>query len=97
MVIDPYIIAVIVAAFGGALSSYLGWLGGTEKFDQRKFTYGVIRGAIGGIVLTVGLQLQGTPQEYVLLFLSAIGIDTAANKITPAVTQNQTPTPPKSP
>lgn len=78
---DIVLLGVIVGAAGGASSSALAWLYGDDPFEPRKFLSGVIRGAIGGVLLSLGFNLQvQDSKEVVLLFLSALGFDVSVHR-----------------
>lgn len=85
--IDPFIVALVVAALGGVLSAVLGWLGGTEPFETRKFVYGVVRAAVGGAVLVFALGTPVDNQGLALLFFAAMGIDVGSYNGYKAVTK----------
>lgn len=78
---DIVLLGVIVGALGGSSSAILAWLYGDDPFEPRKFLSGAIRGAIGGVMLslTFNLQVQDS-KEIVLLFLSALGFDVGAHR-----------------
>lgn len=89
IVMDTLIIAVIIAGIGGALSAFLGWLDSSEPFDARKFSSGIIRGAIAGAVLATSIEVDITTRTLILLFFSALGFDVAINKVVKSVKREQ--------
>ncbi len=78
-------LVVIVAALAGAFSAIFGWIGSDSPFVPRKFSYGIIRGAIAGVI--IGTQWTITaPIDYVILFLAAGGFDQLVSDATKRIT-----------
>ena len=74
-------IAIMISALGGAVSTILGWLGSNDPFMPRKFLHGLVRATIGGAFLAVGLNVTGSSKEYVFVFFSAMGFDAGINNL----------------
>jgi len=85
LIVDTLILAIIVAGAGGAFSAFLGWLNSDELFDARKFSNGIIRGAIGGAMLAIVIDVEITTRVLVVLFFSALGSDIIGNRVVKAV------------
>lgn len=77
--------ALGVSVGGGVLSAFIGWAESTEPFNPRKMFVALVRGGLAGIGLSgLVIYLEGPGMiglaDYILLFLSAMGIDLAAAK-----------------
>lgn len=80
---DPVLIVALVSISAGLVSSLLGWAEGGDAFDPRKLFCALARGGIGGLVVGyMFLQKHASLAyvDYMLLFLSAVGIDLGLNK-----------------
>ena len=89
-------IAIIVAVFGGIVASILGWAESNTSFDPKKFIVAVIRGGIGGLVITFAAILSMQMFSllgYVELFLAAMGIDLASAKLSRIIKPAPVPAP----
>lgn len=82
MTIDPIIILLIIGAFGGMVRSILGYetqADEGEQFDIMKAAKSIIRGAIGGTVVVMGMATifnsPITTTTYITAFLAAVGAD----------------------
>ena len=81
LILDTLVIAIIVAGLGGALSAFIGWMDSDEVFDARKFSSGIIRGAIAGALLAISIEVEITTRTLILLFFSALGLDNVINRV----------------
>lgn len=90
--VTPFVAIVlgfVIGGFGGALNSILKWLELDEPFSSKKNIKAIIVGVVAGLGLTVAsvavLKENLTPDvllvQLVIIFIGALGFQSATNKI----------------
>jgi hypothetical protein len=81
--------ALVIGAFGGFMNSILKWLETQDAFSGKKNVKAIIVGTIAGIGLGVAaiqtiqndVPFQILAVQLIMIFLSAIGVDTVTSRI----------------
>ena len=95
------LICLLVGALGGFTNSLMRWLEGTESFETKKNIKGILTGVFTGLALgvatvstiTADITTQALIVALALVFLAAVGVDTATSRISGMVSK-QKPTEP---
>jgi|GEM_PF-1534881 len=86
----PIVIGLVVGAGAGALNAFLGWIKEPQKFDNRRFIYGIIVGIVTGLFATQAfipdLEAAQTASELTKVLLSVVAAVIAVDSIRTAVT-----------
>ena len=83
------ILALLIGAAGGFISSIASWLSTTDPFSTRKNIKGILTGIFAGLALgvvaigtlTAEMPFTSTVVTLVTIFLSAVGIDQLTSKV----------------
>ena len=92
------VVAFVVGIGAGAFWAWLGWLKSNEPFEAKKFTLGIVTGAISSLVIVLAsisgitTAADATAQflALVALFLAVGGVDTLRTGVSGAVANRAT-------